>query len=171
MLVMNSCILRTLLCSRQLERTTELSREMAPLKAEFTLILLGVSTCFICLNLPYFVFWCCNMLELSYQIANKEEHISTSYSEHLLIAKTLFCCNYCVNFFLYCFSGTFYKQQLFRVLKCKSKSSKYQYRYRVPRYDRSFRATQSGTTQSGTTVSIHSGTLSAQSSLIPATHL
>ena len=129
MIAMNSMILKTLLRTGRLRRNQSISlngnglgtfslrqvssRNASCLRAEFTLILLGVSTCFICLNLPYFVYWCCFMAEELKRIASDNTtNDNPVYQNELLITKTLFSCNYCVNFFLYCFSGSYYKKEL-----------------------------------------------------------
>ena len=116
MSVLNCMILRTLLHASP---AAPISRDHSNIKREFTLILLGVSTCFVCLNLPYFIVWCCSMVSMVRQVGSELDTFKAAYQDELVITKTLFCCNYCVNFFLYCFSGNYYKNQLKRLLFSK----------------------------------------------------
>ena len=121
MTVLNSYIMCTLSRAKVLKPSSFKRREDTPIRTQFTLILLGVSTCFVCLNLPYFIIWCCHMAHMISDIG-AESRSKMAYQNELIISKTLFCCNYCVNFFLYCFSGTFYKKALKKLLQCHDTS-------------------------------------------------
>ena len=132
--VLNVCILRSLSgTDLEFNKYSSMSRKRTSLKTQFTIILLGVSVCFVCLNLPYFIIWCCAMGHI---IKNMDHQTwNNPYTNELLIAKTLFCCNYCVNFFLYCFSGSYYKKELTKLFPCcKSRPPKHRRLNRKPTY-------------------------------------
>lgn len=78
------------------------------IRLEFTMIILVVSTCFVGLNLPYFVVWSCYRV---IQLQNNYFQFDI-FSGQLHIAKTLFYSNYCVKFFLYCVTGAYYRREL-----------------------------------------------------------
>lgn len=90
------------------------------LRLEFTFILLAISSCFVCLNMPYFIIWCRQVLLTdSYPAtgSNATETINFPGSNlesnnHLYLTKTIFYFNYCVNFFLYCLTGRQYREQI-----------------------------------------------------------
>ena len=80
-------------------------------KLEFTCLLLVVSTCFIALNLPYFVVWCMRVYnQLSAGTAGPAS--SSHLRGTLYISKTIFSFNYCINFFLYSMTGVNFRRQL-----------------------------------------------------------
>ena len=91
------------------------------LRLEFTFILLAISSCFVCLNIPYFIVWV-RQVTVS---ANPEQH-TIKPSSQLYLTKSIFYFNYCVNFFLYCLTGRQYREQirwLFLGRRRKSQSS------------------------------------------------
>ena len=73
------------------------------IRLEFTFIQLGLSACFICFNLPYFVVWC-------------HKYTSVTNTDKLnglhLITKTFFYLNYSCKFFLYCITGAYYRREI-----------------------------------------------------------
>ena len=85
-------------------------------KLEFTCLLLVVSTCFIALNLPYFIVWC---IRLYNQL--KSGTSATHLRGTLYICKTIFSFNYCINFFLYSLTGVNFRRQL-KSLFCSKKN-------------------------------------------------
>ena len=90
-------------------------------KLEFTCLLLVVSTCFIALNLPYFITWCLTISKRIHVVmfatgshASSSAHLRGT----LYISKTIFSFNYCINFFLYSLTGVNFRRQL-RSVFCK----------------------------------------------------
>ena len=132
--IFNSLIVRRLVLTRRRHRRARFKFEETIVKLEFTFILLLISSCFIVLNLPYFVVWCERMITVAsaYSDGNSKTDLSLtnlftlstdkstdSSSDHtnrmravLYITKTIFCCNYCVNFFLYSLTGVHFRRQL-----------------------------------------------------------
>ena len=89
-------------------------------KLEFTCLLLVVSTCFIALNLPYFVVWCMRVYnQLSAGTAGPAS--SAHLRGTLYISKTIFSFNYCINFFLYSMTGVNFRRQL-KILFSRSRN-------------------------------------------------
>ena len=95
-------------------------------RIEFTLILLAISTCFVCLNIPYFVVWCRRFLLTARLQESHEPHLMHQ-AEHsvafingalIYVTKTIFFFNYAVNFFLYCLTGKQYRQALQSICPC-----------------------------------------------------
>ena len=90
-------------------------------KLEFTILLLVVSTCFIALNLPYFITWCLTISKRIHIVMFSSGTRATS-SAHLrgtlYISKTIFSFNYCINFFLYSLTGVNFRRQL-RTVFCR----------------------------------------------------
>ena len=88
------------------------------LRLEFTMILLSVSTSFICLNLPFFVIWMQHFLISAQQqsnnfIVDKQDYDGVQTKSGLIaLAKTIFYFNYCINFFLYALTGRQFRLHL-----------------------------------------------------------
>ena len=89
-------------------------------KLEFTCLLLVVSTCFIALNLPYFITWCLTISKRIHVVmfATGTRASSAHLRGTLYISKTIFSFNYCINFFLYSLTGVNFRRQL-RSVFCK----------------------------------------------------
>ena len=92
------------------------------LRLEFTFILLAISSCFICLNVPYFIVWVRTVFlredpisgsnNTSDSIDVLSEHSVGASSTQLYLTRTVFYFNYCINFFLYCLTGRQYREQI-----------------------------------------------------------
>ena len=123
--VFNGLILRTLLHKDKRQPEVKVFIKENRLRLEFTLILLAISTSFICLNLPYFIVWIQQFL-----LAHNQQHTTDledygddaghSKRDLLLLTKTIFYLNYCINIFLYALTGKQYRSHL-RSLFCCSK--------------------------------------------------
>lgn len=86
------------------------------IRMEFTIILMGVSMCFIALNLPYFIVWCFHMYNTFY--SNFNEYSDVRYLRGVLsITKTIFFLNYCINFVLYSITGACFRKELCAIFK------------------------------------------------------
>ena len=129
----NTMILRKLVCRKSdMVETLAISRE-SKMRLEFTFILLSISTCFVCLNLPYFIVWCQRFQSVdslqssraSGSIGSDVEYISISHASHeedrssLYFTKTIFYINYAINFFLYCLTGRNYRRHMVQLLCCQ----------------------------------------------------
>ncbi|XP_013384991.1 cysteinyl leukotriene receptor 2-like [Lingula anatina] len=80
------------------------------IRMEMTIILLGLSTCFVMLNMPYFVTWCLHMYRT---FPSRETDVDFRYSRGALhVTRTIYFFNYCVNFFLYSISGACFRKEL-----------------------------------------------------------
>lgn len=108
--ILNCLMTRRLFMRRGSNRFRRIAHEHQ-IRLEFTLILLGVSTCFIALNLPYFVVWCFQMYR-SYTVSLDYAHNFRQTRELLLITRTIFYLNYCINFFLYSITGACFRKEL-----------------------------------------------------------
>lgn len=97
------------------------------IRMEFTAILLLVSSLFIVLNVPYFVAWSHRfLLQLNRFTARPANVLETERSRGWVhVTKTVFFCNYCVNFFVYSLSGAYFRRQLRRhvVACCRRRST------------------------------------------------
>lgn len=87
------------------------------IKIEFTLILLSISFFFVTFNLPYFSIWFRNFLYNKY--ISRQESMSTEHIEYwqglLYVTRAIFYMNYCVNFFLYSITGSYFRREVKRM--------------------------------------------------------
>ena len=106
------------LITHELQKRKLLRCYDARLRIEFTMMLVGISTGFVCLNLPYCVIWLYNLIKnhTSNDIDLHKYHQNFTellpINNLLYIAKTIFYVNYCANFFLYCVTGSYYRTQI-----------------------------------------------------------
>lgn len=112
--VFNMLILRTIMQRDANIRKFKIAFKDNRIRWEFTVTLLAVSSSFICLNLPYFVTWCQQFRQTT------NASVSSQMRDQLYITRTIFYLNYCVNFFLYCLSGTYYRRQLAKTFGCRT---------------------------------------------------
>lgn len=120
MLTLNLLICRKLRQTKKRYLRHRFVTEESSIRLEFTAILLLVSTMFILLNVPYFVAWCQNFLLQIQRISLQPGHtVATERTRGwIYVTKTIFFCNYCVNFFIYSLSGAYFRCQLRRNLSC-----------------------------------------------------
>lgn len=115
--ILNILIMRKLFVrnKKYKEYVTYYKTEESVIKLEFTIILLTISFCFIAFNLPYFSVWFRNFLKSKY-ITNHQMELSYNNIEFwqgvLEITRTIFYMNYCINFFLYNITGTYFRRQI-----------------------------------------------------------
>lgn len=111
---LNICILRRLVGTGHPQKNPKLVIRENRIRVEFTIILLAISTCFICLNLPYFVLWCHQFWHnLRLRYAEVELDLSGDrMSGQTHITRTIFYVNYCINFFLYTLTGAYYRREI-----------------------------------------------------------
>ena len=119
--ILNMLIVRKLLETRRRHRKAKFLADESVVKLEFTFVLLVISTCFIALNLPYFIVWC---QRLHHQLMTsltpgKLDSETDRIRGRLFITRTIFCINYCTNFFLYALTGRHFRMQLRGVLRCE----------------------------------------------------
>ena len=110
---LNIPILRKLIAWNRSRKGSNLVFRENRIRLEFTLILLAVSSCFIGLNLPYFVVWCKQFwrhIHAAYQLSSPTE--TDRMSGQVSITRTIFYVNYCINFFLYCLTGAYYRREI-----------------------------------------------------------
>lgn len=111
-----------LLICRKLRRTKrryirhKFVTEENRIRLEFTAILLLVSSLFIILNIPYFVAWSHRFLLQLYRLTAHPANVLEMERSRgwVHVTKTVFFCNYCVNFFVYSLSGAYFRRQLRR---------------------------------------------------------
>ena len=89
------------------------------MRIEFTITVMAVSTCFVCLNIPYFVIWTQQFLQ---SINPEEPDVMHQTSEYISITRTIFTLNYSINFFVYCLTGTYYRGIMRNLLHCGGKA-------------------------------------------------
>ena len=126
----NTMILRKLVCRKSdMVETLAISRE-SRMRLEFTFILLSISTCFVCLNLPYFIVWCrrfhsMDSLQSSRSEGSDIDNISIKSVQtepdrnSLYFTRTIFYLNYAINFFLYCLTGKQYRKYMIQLFCCQ----------------------------------------------------
>ncbi|CAH1776164.1 unnamed protein product [Owenia fusiformis] len=113
---LNTVIVKKVLQHKRQQKIDGIKKENT-IKIEFTFILLAISTCFITLNLPYFVTWC-RKFELSEFISKETFSLITKLDTYkriqgmVLITQTIFYMNYCANFFLYSLTGRYFRREL-----------------------------------------------------------
>ena len=110
---LNMPILRKLIAWNRSKKGSKLVFRENRIRLEFTLILLVVSSCFIGLNMPYFVVWCKQFWRNIYPTYNLRSPTATDrMSGQVSITRTIFYVNYCINFFLYCLTGAYYRREI-----------------------------------------------------------
>lgn len=121
-LFLNLPILKRLIHFDRGHKRSKLILKENKIRLEFTVILLAISTCFICLNLPYFVTWC-QQFHQSLHPTDPTE--AERISGQLYLTKTIFYVNYSVNFVIYSMTGAYYRREIksmFRYYFAKSSS-------------------------------------------------
>ncbi|XP_052761840.1 P2Y purinoceptor 1-like [Mya arenaria] len=116
---LNVLIVRTLYLRNR--HTNDLFAENTKIRLEFTIILFAITFFYVTFHMPYFVLWC------RLQVLNGPHLPSVSRDKHfwdywiglLNIARTVFYLNYCSNFFLYCITGTYFRNELRRLFSLR----------------------------------------------------
>ena len=108
--LLNLLIIRTLFLRNYRHR--DLNSRESPIRLEFTLILLAISFFFVAFNLPYFSIWCRNFLHHRVLIVDSMATDIDYWNGVLIITRTIFFMNYCVNFFLYSITGAYFRRTL-----------------------------------------------------------
>lgn len=98
-------------------RNRDIFTEDTKIRLEFTFILLAISFFFVAVNLPYFVIWFRNFLNSHFISAPSDTMFLSKadideWNGVLLITRTIFYMNYCVNFFLYSITGASFRKEL-----------------------------------------------------------
>ena len=122
----NTMILRKLVCRKSdMVETLAISRE-SRMRLEFTFILLSISTCFVCLNFPYFIVACRRFLQSSQSEGSDIDNITIKSAQttepdrnSLYFTRTIFYFNYAINFFLYCLTGKQYRKYMIQLFCCR----------------------------------------------------
>ena len=109
-------ILRRLMASHKIRKESRLVFKENRIRLEFTIIFLSISSCFVALTIPYLDTWCQQFwASLHPNMAYPIQH--ERISGHLYITRTIFYLNYCINFFLYCMTGAYYRREIRSLLK------------------------------------------------------
>ncbi|XP_052791873.1 type-1 angiotensin II receptor-like [Mya arenaria] len=113
---LNILIIRKLLKRQRSLRYNFINTE-CHIRLEFTLILLAISFFFIAFNLPYFVIWVKQYIETYMNSKSSDMELEDIQSFQywrgvLLITRTIFYMNYCINFFLYSVTGAYFRREL-----------------------------------------------------------
>ncbi len=125
--LLNVLILRKLVCRHGQELTIRSVSNETKMRFEFTFILLSISTCFVCLNIPYFIMWCerFTTVNKTNKMLGLEAMINSVTTrpqvDGLLLTRTIFFINYSSNFFLYCLTGKQYRKYTKELLCCGRK--------------------------------------------------
>ena len=121
---LNLLIVRTLRQSQKRQLDLKMKQgDDSGFRMEFTIALLVISSSFILVNLPYFLLWCYNFrenLDKTLSLGNLNLTHSERIRGWLFITKTIFFCNYCMNFFLYSLTGGYFRRQLKDLFSCKT---------------------------------------------------
>ena len=114
--VFNLLILKQLLTKYfQSQSTREMFRK-SKMRIELTVMVLAVSMCFICLNIPYFIAWTIQNL----QTFNPDSMYTVQRNSDVLrVTRTIFSINYSINFFVYCLTGSYYRGVILNMLGCR----------------------------------------------------
>ena len=103
------------------------------LRREFTLILLSVSLCFLCFNIPYYIVWILHTDIYRQRTFDKTDTFhrsqnSTDLMERepfdngsLFFTRAIFSVNYCTNFLLYCITGSYYRAAVKQICRCRKR--------------------------------------------------
>ena len=137
---LNVLIIRKLFISRAQTRKFRVVTHESKIRLEFTFILLGISICFVALNLPYYVVWCerywttrLKSHTTTYS-ALKEQHNSIQELDNILhVTRAIFYVNYSINFFLYAVTGAYFRKELRFVFKRDRRRKSVRFRRSFPR--------------------------------------
>jgi len=137
---LNLLIIRKLFISRVQTRKIRVVTQESKIRLEFTFILLGISICFVALNLPYYVAWFKRYWTTSIKIdtttysALKEQHNRIQSLDNILhITRAIFYVNYSINFFLYAVTGAYFRKELRFVFKRDRRRDSVRFRRSFPR--------------------------------------
>ncbi|XP_053382278.1 cysteinyl leukotriene receptor 1-like [Mercenaria mercenaria] len=113
---LNVLIVRRLIIRNRRQKHNLITEE-SHIRLEFTFILLAISIFFIAFNLPFFATWFRNFVHSHFLYPNETNIESDKGSVDywigvLLITRTIFYMNYCINFFLYSFTGAYFRKEL-----------------------------------------------------------
>ena len=111
---LNMPILRRLISWDKARTKSRLVLKENRIRLEFTVIMLAISSCFIGLNLPYFIIWC---RQFQQSLNPGSPTLADRLSGELYITKMIFCINYCINFFMYCLTGAYYRREIKSMFK------------------------------------------------------
>ncbi|XP_060555114.1 G-protein coupled estrogen receptor 1-like [Ruditapes philippinarum] len=123
--ILNIMIMRTLYLRNYRHR--ELFAETTKIRLEFTFILLAISFFFIAFNLPYSAVWFRNFMSSKFK---RFDTYNFNYKDIdywngvLLVTRTVFYMNYCVNFFLYSITGAYFRNELALMLRFKQRKNR-----------------------------------------------
>ena len=112
--VLNMPILCRLVRCDGLSLRTRMPVKESKIRLEFTVILLTISPCFICLSVPYFVTWC---IQFTQSLWPESPSAADHLSGMLHICRTLFCMKYSINFLLYIMAGAYYRREIRSVFR------------------------------------------------------
>ena len=112
MIGFNAPVIKTLVSRFGVNKTRKLRGSQKPkkLSIELTITQLVVSCCFIVTNIPYFITWLQQVVARSAKPGDTTRQ--NKLLDNLAFTKTVFCINYCINFFLYCLTGSNYRSVL-----------------------------------------------------------
>ena len=123
MTVFNLLIIRKLIMRFSENSKLQMSFRENKIRWEFTIMLLSVSSCFICLNMPHFIVW---VQHFKNSLEVRDPLYSQKLSNQLYITRTIFNINYCVNFLVYCLTGSYYRNVIKDWMDCGRKSKRKQ---------------------------------------------
>ena len=110
-------IFRKLRTRKQEKNNSQMVFRENRIRLEFTVILLAISWCFIALTLPYFVTWC-QQFRQSLRPASIQSPMEMERMRgQNYITRTISYIKYCINFFLYCMTGAYYRREIRSILK------------------------------------------------------
>lgn len=109
-------ILRRLVASHRQQKESRLVFKENRIRLEFTIIFLSISSCFVALTIPYLITWCQQFWNTLHPDMMSPIQFDR-FRNHLFVTRTIFYLNYCVNFFLYCLTGAYYRREIRSLLK------------------------------------------------------
>lgn len=118
---LNTLIIRKLFVRNKRHRECKIVTEESIIRLEFTIILIVVSFCFIAFNTPFSIVWYKQYI-MAFNSKAGDSDIFGETQNLLLITRTIFYMNYCINFFLYSITGTYFRKELRMLFTYKSKA-------------------------------------------------
>ena len=143
--VFNLLMLKQLISRHYLsQRTVRNMFRKSKIRIELTVTVLAVSTCFVCLNIPYFIVW----LRQNLQAFDPEStDVVQRNSESLIVTRTIFSINYSINFFVYCLTGSYYRGILSNMFCMPKKKARQYSNYNSRQAQRSMVSTFTNSTE------------------------
>jgi len=89
------------------------------IRLEFIFILFAISVFYISFHIPYFIVWCRLQIITNPASPARDNEFWYYWNGMLFICRPIYYLNYCLNFVLYCITGTTFRTELMKIVPFK----------------------------------------------------